>query len=252
MKSRPLFPRLLFSRTRLSRTGRRLAAGMADAVQDWRQLAEPAAQHPVDATRWVVVDVESSGLDPRRDQLISVGAIAVCGDTILLADSFEVILQQDRTSAAENILVHGIGAQAQETGTPAVQALIQLLGFIGKDRLVAFHAAFDETLLVRAMREHLGLKFRRHWFDLAYLCPALCPDLAGSCASLDDWLGRFGIANFARHNALSDALATAQLLLICLDKARHKGITRCDQIRRLEKTAQRLSGTRDILSHVSS
>jgi DNA polymerase-3 subunit epsilon len=51
------------------------------------------------------------------------------------------------------------------------------------------------------------------WADLAYVTPALYPELARQCRSLDQWMVRFGIGNFARHNALADAVSTAELLL---------------------------------------
>jgi DNA polymerase III subunit epsilon len=80
---------------------------------------------------------------------------------------------------------------------------------------VAFHAAFDEGVL----RRH-GLRLRSKWLDLAALGPALFPERKAK--ALDEWLAEFGIAPHARHDALGDAFATAQLLLMTLSEARRQ------------------------------
>jgi len=66
------------------------------------------AVHPK-AMRWVVLDCESSGLDPERDRLLSLGAVAVREGRIDHADSFSAVLREAEASGPQNILVHGIG-----------------------------------------------------------------------------------------------------------------------------------------------
>jgi DNA polymerase-3 subunit epsilon len=228
-----------------------LSAEAEAAVREWQHLPNPRRDALLDETRWVVIDVETSGLDPFRDSLISVGAVAVRGTHLVLEDSFEVILQQERTSSTENILLHGIGSQAQVAGTPPAQALIALLRFLRKDPLVAFHASFDRTVLTRAFRRFLGLKFRLSSYDLAYLCLALFSELASKYQGLDDWLTHFGIPDFARHNALSDALSTAQVFLIALGKAKATGITRCRDLEKLERTGRQVPERKEAFIQVS-
>jgi DNA polymerase-3 subunit epsilon len=188
--------------------------------------------------RCVVVDVETAGLDPRRDALIAIGAVAVREGRIRIAETLEVVLRQATVSTHANILVHGIGGTAQREGLEPAEALLRFLEFAGKDPLIAFHVMFDETALRCALRRHLGVNLRARWLDLAYLLPALFPEHARSARMLDDWLRVFGIEVAQRHNASADALATAQLLLIALERARRHGTDDYRSLRRLEK-AQR-------------
>jgi hypothetical protein len=118
------------------------------------------------------------------------------------------------------------------------EALLDFLEYLGSSPLVAFHVTFDETMVRRAMREHLGLGFRHAWLDLAYVMPALLPGYARRYRSLDDWSRHFGITNYARHSALADALATAQLLLAALALARARNCDSYRSLRDLER-AQR-------------
>ncbi len=196
----------------------------------------------LNSARCVVVDVETSGLNLWEDRLISIGAVAVVNGKIDLGDSFYVVLQQATVSDKENILLHGIGGSAQAGGVVAPDALLAFLEYLSGDPLIAFHVTFDRTMIQRALRQYLGWSFKHHWFDMAYLMPALNPDLAARYRSLDDWLKHFGISNDARHNALADALVTAQLFQIGVFQSGKKRIGDFAGLRDLEKSQRWVSG----------
>lgn len=179
---------------------------------------------PPRALRWVVVDCESSGLDPERDRLLSIGAVAVREGRVAHADVFGAVLRQEQASAVPNILVHGIGAEAQLGGRDPATALAELARFVAGAPMVAFHAPFDRALLGRAIAAS-GTGWKPRWLDLAQLAPALYPQRAKSCTSLDDWLAAFAIGHPARHDAVADAYATAQLLLVLLAEAERQGLS---------------------------
>ena len=193
-----------------------LAAAQSQAAAEWRTLPAAALRRPAAAARLVVVDVESTGLDMRRDRLISIGAVAVSGGVIELAQSLEVVLRQDTPSGVENILVHRIGGTRQRSGADPASALLAFLQFAGKDPLVAFHADFDRAMIGGALDRFLGVDLEQPWLDLARLAPALLGARAPQAQALDDWLAALDIRNYARHDAVADAFATAQLLLIVL------------------------------------
>lgn len=211
-------------------------------LQVWQARPKPALSAPLTASRCVVVDVETSGLNLLEDRLISIGAVAVVNGKIVMSDSFSVVLQQAQASSRDNILLHGIGGDEQTEGVPAADALLAFLEFLGKDPLVAFHVTFDETMIRRAINEYLGLSFKHAWVDLAYVMPALNPSLASRFRSLDDWIGNADISNDARHNALADALVTAQLLQVALAQACRKRITDFSALMDLEKNQRWVSG----------
>jgi len=208
-------------------------------LEAWQALPLPKPDTSFDQGRYVVVDVETSGLNLAKDHLIAIGAIAVREGRIEVSDSLEIVLRQRQISDRDNILIHGIGGTAQSEGTPPVEALLQFLEYLGKDPLVAFHVAFDETMISRALKKHLGLKFEHHWADLAYICPALYPELARRHRALDDWMGRFHITNYARHSALADALSTAELLLAIRGRLEEKGSGSFRLMHDLERSQRR-------------
>jgi DNA polymerase-3 subunit epsilon len=168
----------------------------------------------IPAGRWVVVDTETSGLDPEHDRLLAIGAVAVDDDGILLDDSFEIVLRGDPSGDAANIVVHGIGHGAQAAGVPVRGALEAFRAWAADAPRVGFHTDFDRAVL-RVAFTGAGLPAdERPWLDLAPLAGALVPEAYRyGGRSLDDWLAAFGIECTIRHNAASDALATAELLL---------------------------------------
>jgi DNA polymerase-3 subunit epsilon len=211
-------------------------------LDTWKNLRPRILNTPFSEGRCVVLDVESSGLNLMDDRLISIGAVAVVNGQISFGDSFYVVLQQQSVSHYENILLHGIGNAEQIEGVPAADALLGFLEYLRKDPLIAFHVTFDQTMIRRAIRQYLGISFTHPWFDMAYLMPALNPPLAAQYHSLDEWLGHFNIHNDARHNALADALVTAQLLQIALAQARKKNINNFSALADLEKAQRWVSG----------
>jgi DNA polymerase III subunit epsilon len=186
---------------------------------------------PLEAARWVVIDCETSGLDAARDRLLSVGAVAVREGRIDLAQAFEARVKQQAPSAADNILIHGIGGDAQLAGLPLPEVISSLDAYAGDAVPVAFHAPFDAEVL----RRH-GFRPRARWHDLARLAPALFPGRKAKL--LEDWLAEFAIPAHARHDALGDAFATAQLLLVVLAEARRQGVATLEALRSAEASGR--------------
>ena len=178
----------------------------------WQWFA-PAPPEPL---RWVVLDTEASGLDPRRDSLLSIGAVGLRIDwaarqaALRPGDSFERLVLQHAPSMRANILVHGIGALQQTQGAPRQEVLAEFHAFAGAAPRIGFHAAFDRELLRRAG----GPAFAGQpapWLDLADLCAVVAP--AAKARALDEWLDHFAIPCGRRHDAAADAWATGELLL---------------------------------------
>lgn len=192
------------------------------------------------AERWVVVDVETSGMDIQADGLISIGAVAMRPDGhVLPGDSFELIYRQSAASSKDNILIHGIGMQAQRDGADPVAATEAFLDYVGVSPIVAFHAPFDRGFLARAIKVFVNQPFDNPWLDLAELAPALDPQ--PMLKALDDWLGRYQISVSARHSAAADAFATALLAARLLPLARKQGVNTFAGLQKLARQAKWLN-----------
>lgn len=200
----------------------------------------PSAEARLDACRFAVVDVESTGLDVQKDLLISIGAVAIEKEQIRLADQFEAVLAQAQADTRNTVLLHGLGSEAIAGGEDPATVLLRFYQWSGPAVFLAFHAGFDRHMVERATREQFGMVPAREWLDVAHGLPALFPRYGEGRRSLDDWAECFGLANHARHEAAADAFVTAELALIMLRAARRDGLHTVADLQKKVKLYQQL------------
>ena len=170
--------------------------------------------------RWVVVDLETSGLNLNRDQVLSIGAMVIEDGAIDLGQAFERTLLRVNNPLNPSVLLHGLGPSAIAAGCDPADALLDFMTFVGDSPLLAFHAPFDQHMLGRALKDSLGYRLQHPFMDVAALAPMLCPQVNVREAGLDYWINHFNLQVEDRHNASADALATAELALILFSRAR--------------------------------
>lgn len=172
--------------------------------------------------------MEASGLDAQRDRLLAIAALGLRVDPvrrridIVPGDSFEVVLRQQAVSDRDNVLLHGIGQQRQRDGVAPALALQSFADFVGRAPLLAFHSAFDQTLIERQASQWLGHRLDNPWLDLADLCAVTHPDVRAR--SLDEWMAHFDLRCLSRHQASADTLVTAELLLRIWSRIAPQGV----------------------------
>jgi len=174
--------------------------------------------------RWVVLDLETTGLNLNRDQVLSIGAVVIEDGAIDFSQQFERTLQRTDHKLGPSVLIHGLGPSAIAAGSEPVEALLDLMEFVGDSPLLAFHAPFDQHMLGRALKDSLGYRLQHPFLDVADMAPLLCPQAHIREAGLNDWIDWFNLQVGERHHAAADALATAELALILFSRARQQQI----------------------------
>jgi DNA polymerase-3 subunit epsilon len=206
-------------------------SGLPDFVCDYfdrfeRSWSDDASIREV---RFVVLDSETTGLDPRRDRLITIGAVAVVADEIVLADSFEAMLKVAYNNSA--VTVHGITREEAREGYDEPEALEHFLPYLGDGVIVGHHIGHDVATLNAACERHFGFHLRNRSLDTMDLALHLQRDgaFAGAAPfegfSLDALCTFFGVAPHDRHTAGGDAFMTALVFLRLLHAARKVGRT---------------------------
>lgn len=163
-------------------------------------------------TREVVLDTETTGLDPASDRVVEVGALEVV-NLIPSGRVFHAYINPGRSVPAEAVRVHGLDDTFLADKPTFEEIAPDFLGFIGDARLVIHNAAFDLSML-NAEFARLGLEplSADRCVDTLELARRRFP---GSPASLDALCRRFGIDNSGRdkHGALLDAQLLAEVYL---------------------------------------
>ena len=185
---------------------------------------------PVDQLHFVVFDTETSGLDPHKAHLLSLGAVAVHQQSILIGHSLEMTAFAPGSEIQDNVAIHGITRRELQEGADEAVILEKWLSFIGNSILVAHHVAFDLAIMNRLCKRYYGIKIKNTVLDTAHLARRLEQGtqldeyIKPEEYSLDLLCERYGIRPDDRHTAAGDAYITAQLLLKLLAQARKKGI----------------------------
>ena len=191
-----------------------------------QRLAAPSRPdaRPLRAQRFVVLDLETSGLNLERDIVLSIGAVLIEDGAIDFARQFECTLQRQLPSVTESVLIHGIAPSELARGTAPAEALLAFMEFAGDCVFLAYHAPFDQRMLTRALRDELGYRLQHPFFDVADLAPMLFPEALVQHGGLDHWIDYFGLNMPQRHHAAADAMATAEIALVLFNRAQRMGL----------------------------
>ncbi|MDQ2741964.1 MAG: 3'-5' exonuclease, partial [Chloroflexota bacterium] len=164
-----------------------------------------ALDTPIGQVTFVAVDVETTGLDPRRDAIVEIGAVRIQGGQVL--DEFATLVYAERTIPLAARRVNGISNEML-VGQPRLpDAMRMFLTFKGDGALVEHSwKAFDAAFLERAHGDRLPGAY----VNTCTLSRRLFPHLPSH--SLEACCKRFVITNSQKHRALSDARATGELL----------------------------------------
>jgi DNA polymerase-3 subunit epsilon len=214
ISNNPLFYWLLGYETQRKRAWARAPEG---ALKDFLSVAFPSPNTPLSDIEILSVDFETTGLNAINDKLLSVGFIGVKQQQISLKDSYHQIIKTKTDLSADNVIIHQITDQQKEQGAPlkeVVEALLKALA--GKVMLVHF-ARIERQFLQQACLELYGISPPFPMIDTLMLAKRQLDkrDVAydPSELRLSALRQQQGLPNHFAHNALNDAIATAELLM---------------------------------------
>jgi DNA polymerase III subunit epsilon len=188
---------------------------VGSAAAAYAAAALPSRRSPWREADYCVVDLELSGLDPRRHEIISFGAVPIVGGRVSLGSAIYGLAQPSGPITEESILVHGIRT-LDLTEAPAVdEALDALLEAMTGRVLVVHTAAVERAFLGRALRRR-SVRLRAPVVDTNVLGPLWLHERDGRVLrglSLGALAAELELPAHRPHNALGDALTTAQAFL---------------------------------------
>lgn len=134
----------------------------AKMKREWmlHHLADPAFRFMFDAppeNEWVSLDCETTGLNTRTDEIISIGAVRIVGNRIMSSERLELLVRPERGVSAESVRIHRLRERDVAEGLPIDEAMKQLMHFIGSRPLVGYFLEFDVAMLNRAIWPILGI-----------------------------------------------------------------------------------------------
>ena len=208
------WPRLYESRTDSARDAR-LRAFFAEGTID--------AETPLRDVPFVALDFETTGLNRERDEIISIGAVPFDLARIRPAESRYWLLKPKDDLTASSVPFHGITHSALDDAPDLEQVLGPLLESLAGKIVVVHFRYIEREFLDIAVRRRLGEGVRFPLVDTMELEAMLYRQgfksqlkrllgLPRTSIRLDDSRRRYGLPHYGQHHALTDAIATAELL----------------------------------------
>ncbi len=164
----------------------------------------------------VVFDTETTGLNTRKDAVLSIGAVKVRGDRIITSESFEIFLKPSREISAESIKIHHIRPCDLDNALEPSEGIEKFLKFIGNRPLVGYYLEFDMAMINRLIKPWLGINLPNKQIEVSGLYfdkkIALIPQ-GNIDLRFDTILRDLNIPRMGQHNALNDAIMTAMVYI---------------------------------------
>ena len=178
--------------------------------------------------KFVVVDLETTGLDPIYDEIVEIGAVKIENGKIV--DEFHALIKPKKKMSKESARITGLTDSMLEKEEPIEKIIPRFLEFLNGSIIVAHNANFDYGFLRYWISKVTGKNWESPYIDTLGLSKAL---LKMSSYSLDKIASKLKIGTFQHHRALDDAKATAQIFLKFLQMLKVMGITKISDIEKV-------------------
>jgi DNA polymerase III subunit epsilon len=199
----------------------------SDAARAYRSADLPGPRTPWREVTFSVIDLETTGLDPATDEIISFATVTVAGGRVRVDDARHELVRPDRMPGPDSIRIHGL-READLANAPRLAERIDDLLEAMTGRVLVAHVAATETGFLRAALEARGLDLRNPMIDTVALAIELhrlqrrppprtrdeAPSgVAISSPGLGDLARSLGLPVHRPHHADGDALTTAQAFI---------------------------------------
>jgi DNA polymerase-3 subunit epsilon len=205
-----------------------VATWLAALKREWLlyHLGDPRFRFMWDkppANEWVALDCETTGLDVRTDDIISIGAVRIRGNRVMTSERLELLVRPDkRKISAESVRIHRLRAQDVAQGLTADDAMMQLMRFIGSRPLVGYYLEFDIAMINRVLFPMLGMGLPQEkievsglYYDYKYKQLPSHTRIENQTIDLrfDTLMRDLGLPLWPAHDALNDAVMAALAFL---------------------------------------
>lgn len=201
----------MFARWRFERGLKTLTKTDHPALRAYAEADWPHSDCPASTAPFLALDFELDGL--RKDaHLLQAGWVSFEGRSIALANAQSIDIRSDADLDAQAVTIHMIGEERAAMGQPVKTVIPSLIEALAGRIMIAHAASIELTALQRAVRALLDVHLPIRAICTLILEREIHPNLAGSEAyRLGPTRERYGLPAYHAHDALTDAIAAAEL-----------------------------------------
>ena len=181
---------------------------------------------PYCGTELVVLDTETTGLDPKKDEILSIGAVIIRDNKILMNQSFECFIKPSASISQESIKIHHIRECDLAHAIEAEDAIRQFLDFIKNRPIVGYYIDFDHKILSKYTKRIIGSTLPHPTIELSsmyYKRYRKSSSYEFVDLKFDTIMNALELPFLGKHDALNDAIMSAMMYLKLQTMPEYKG-----------------------------
>ncbi|AGK61842.1 exonuclease, DNA polymerase III, epsilon subunit family [Archaeoglobus sulfaticallidus PM70-1] len=184
------------------------------------------------SARFSVIDLETTGLNVKRDEILSIAVVPMQGTKILSSESFHTYIKPKRYKL-KSMRIHGIDPSTIENA-PKFSEVSKYLFDLLRDTIIVGHAVEIDFSFLKKYFKNENMNLNNKYIDIAivekWLCERLGERKGNMDLTLDVLLKSYNLSGRFRHHALTDAFLTAQIFQIQLLKMLKYGMNSVERI----------------------
>lgn len=197
----------------------------------------------IEDVSYIVIDTELTGLDPKRDSIISIGAVKISRNGIDLGKTFHRLIKASTDLKPESIVIHGITPSDLTEKPPIEEVLPEFLEFCGSDIIIGHFISIDIHFLRKGCKK-VGLEFENPYIDTYEIYKWIKGNSGSFSRHYEEEGNGKDLFSIAReydipvkggHDALSDAFITAQIFQRFLMVLPGLGVRKVKELLRIGK-----------------
>lgn len=165
---------------------------------------------------YVSLDCETTGLNPKKDEILSIGAVLIKDNKILMRKTFNIFLKPSKDINIESIKVHHLRQIDLNDALEPEIGIYQLLDFIGSRPIVGYYIEFDMAIISKYTKKYLGIKLPNTPIEVSsiyYDSRKSTSNYGFIDLKFDTIMKNLNIPILGKHDALNDAIMTSMIFL---------------------------------------
>lgn len=199
------------------RRKRMLARAPSRVMQDFYATPFPNRHSDCRTLGFVALDLETSGLTPLHDEILSIGWVQLNGMQIDLSTAQHRLIRPRYGIPEQSAIIHQITDDQAAQGESLPDVLLELLPLLAGKVLIAHHARFEMQFLQGACEALFGVSFLMPVIDTQAIARRSLERRNQAFQPKELRLAvlrkNYKLPRYRLHNALSDALGAAELFL---------------------------------------
>lgn len=165
---------------------------------------------------YVSLDCETTGLNPKKDEILSIGAVLIKDNKIVMRKTFNIFLKPSKSINIESIKIHHLRQIDLKNALEPEIAIKKLLDFITCRPIVGYYIEFDVAIISKYTKKYLGIKLPNKVIEVSsiYYDSKKSIDNYGFVdLKFDTIIKNLNIPVLGKHDSLNDAIMTSMIFL---------------------------------------